>query len=87
MPMAETSLRKVTLSLPEDLVGFADEMAQSQGSNRSRVVANLIAEHRARRRDALAREGYSFYAGEAEEFAAASSGAVAQALTDARASR
>jgi len=85
--MAGSAVRKVTLSLPEDLVCFADEVAHSQGSNRSRVVARAIAELRARRRDTLAREGYGFYACEAEEFAAASSAAVADPLTDARTSR
>jgi metal-responsive CopG/Arc/MetJ family transcriptional regulator len=77
-------LRKVTLSLPPDLVSFADQVAESRGTNRSRVIADFIAEYQAQQRDALAAAGYRFYAAEAEQFAAAILSATVEALGDDR---
>ncbi len=49
---------------------------------RSRVIADLLAERRARQRDAMAREGSRFYAGEASELDTASAAAVAESWDD-----
>ncbi|MGH2350689.1 MAG: DUF6364 family protein [Chloroflexota bacterium] len=76
-----TAHEKVTLSLPKDLVVFADAEAAQQGTNRSRIVAELLAQERQRRRDALAAEGYQFYSSEAREWAGLTQTAVAEAVT------
>jgi len=62
-------IRKVTVSLPQHLVDYADRAAAERGVSRSQLVADCITELAARDRDALAAEGYCFYAQEAEEFA------------------
>jgi metal-responsive CopG/Arc/MetJ family transcriptional regulator len=76
-----SEIEKVTLSLPRDLVGFADRMARAQGTNRSRVVAEILSDAAARTRDALAAEGYRFYAEESRDFAEASQPAVSEVLS------
>ena len=83
--MARPSLdrEKVTLSLPRDLVRYADALATELATSRSQVIASALAAQRAREEDELAREGYAFYAQESEEFAAASMRAVSEALGDA----
>jgi len=73
-------LEKVTLSLPRELVRYADARAQELETSRSQVIGEALAERRAREEDELAREGYAFYADESAEFAAASIGAVSEAL-------
>jgi metal-responsive CopG/Arc/MetJ family transcriptional regulator len=76
------SHRKVTVSLPQDLVEYADRLARETSTSRSAVIADLLEWRRARARDALAREGYAFYGDEAEEFAGSSAPMVAEALDD-----
>ena len=85
--MSRSAIRKVTLSLPDDLVGFADSQAERRRETRSRVIGDLLREAQQRELDTLAGEGYRFFAGEAEEFAAASQRAVSEALADDRAPR
>ena len=80
--MAEGTTRKVTISLPGELVSYADSLAREGGSTRSAVISDLLEERRKRERDELARHGYRFYAAEAEEFVAASRAAVAEAIDD-----
>ena len=78
---AETApVRKVTISLPADLVDFADHKAARLNISRSRLIARVLSETRAAEEDRLAAEGYRFYAQEASEFAEASVGAVVEAL-------
>ena len=74
--MPQVTSRKVTVSLPQDLVAFADTKAAERGTTRSHLIGDLLAELRQRERDALASEGYQFYADEALEFAEMSAGAV-----------
>jgi len=69
---SETQTRKVTISLPGDLVAFADQQARLQRTSRSRVIAEILAHFKAQEEERLAVEGYLFYAQEALEFAAAS---------------
>jgi metal-responsive CopG/Arc/MetJ family transcriptional regulator len=73
--------QKVTISLAEDLLRYADQRAKALGSSRSQIIGEALAELRARETDALAREGYAFYAQEAEEFAAASLAASSEAMS------
>ncbi len=85
--MHQATSRKVTLSLPEDLVAFADAKAGERGTTRSHLIGVLLAELRTREEDLLAKEGYRFYAQEAAEFAEMSSIAAAEALDDDRPTR
>jgi metal-responsive CopG/Arc/MetJ family transcriptional regulator len=85
--MAEAAHKKVTISLQEELVAYADDVARELGTTRSAVIADLLAERRAREREALAGEGYRFYADEASEFDLASGAAVAESWNDDRPSR
>ena len=55
--------------MPQDLLGFADAMATEYKTTRSKVISDSLREMRRREQDDLAREGYRFYADEAEEFA------------------
>ncbi len=73
-------LEKVTLSLPKELVRYADRRAAELSTSRSQVIGDAVADRRAREEEDLAREGYAFYARESEEFAAGSMTAVAEAL-------
>ncbi len=80
--MPQITNRKVTLSLPEELIAYADSKAARMGTNRSRLVTELLKRSRQNEQEDLAREGYRFYAGEAEEFAAQSATAVREAVDD-----
>ena len=73
-------MRKITVSLPQELVEFADTVAAAMKISRSKVIADAIAVQREREEARLAAEGYRFYAQEASEFAAASLQAVSEVL-------
>lgn len=78
----EVSLvRKITISLPSNLVEFADREAARLSISRSRVIAQALSEIKAEEEARLAAEGYQFYAQEASEFADVSATAVAEALS------
>jgi len=77
--MQSISTRKITISLPQDLVEFADRAAHQADISRSQVISQALAEAKARNERRLAEEGYRFYAGESVEFAQASARAVAEA--------
>ena len=83
MATTPPEVEKVTVSLPRHLVRYADLRAAELGISRSRIIGRALSELEARERDELAREGYVFYAAEAEEFAAATAKAVSEVLTDA----
>lgn len=72
---------KITISVPLDLVKFADQQAVQLKTSRSQIISQALAEIKAREEERLAAEGYQFYALEASEFAAASAQAVAEAIT------
>lgn len=79
MGTREKRSRKVTVSLPEELVIYADRRADESGINRSQVISQALADMMASEDEKLAAEGYAFYSAEAGEFAAASAQAVAEA--------
>ena len=83
MAAQRAPVRKVTISLPVDLVDFADDKAARLNISRSGLIARVLSEIRAAEEERLAAEGYRFYAREASEFAEAGVGAVAEALRDA----
>lgn len=70
--------RKITISLPEELVVFADRRALETNSSRSQVISLALAYIKTLEEERVAAEGYRFYAQEAEEFAAISVSAVSQ---------
>lgn len=77
--MPDIVMRKITISLPQDLVEYADRAALQAGISRSQVISQALSEAKARVERRLAEEGYRFYAGESVEFATASALAVAEA--------
>jgi metal-responsive CopG/Arc/MetJ family transcriptional regulator len=78
--MQTLTMRKITISLPQDLVEFADRAARQADLSRSQVISQALAEAQARNEQRLAEEGYRFYASESAEFAQASALAVAEAI-------
>lgn len=77
MSSAET-MRKVTISLPQELLDYADRRAKALNTSRSQVIAQALAAVHDHTVEQLASEGYHFYAAEASEFAEASASAVAE---------
>ncbi len=49
---------KITISLPEDILAWADSLAREQGSNRSAVIAKLLKKDEEERTRELMAEGY-----------------------------
>ncbi len=80
--MQQTATKKVTISLSQDVLGFADAMATTLKTTRSKIISDSLREKHQREQDDLAREGYRFYAEEAEEFAEMSVQAMAEVLRD-----
>ncbi len=72
--------RKVTVSLPNDLVDYADQRAAQNQSSRSQIISQALAYIKSLEEEKLAAEGYQFYSQEAKDFAAASAKAVNDAL-------
>ena len=83
MARRSASTDKVTISLSESLVRYANQRAKRLGISRSQVIAEALIAQEARETEELAAEGYRFYAEEAETFAAESSHAVAEVFRDA----
>ena len=73
-------MRKVTITLPEDLVAYADRRAAELGTNRSQVIGQAMATLMLSEEEALAVEGYRFYAAVAEAFATVGGVAAAEAI-------
>jgi metal-responsive CopG/Arc/MetJ family transcriptional regulator len=84
MSSSPNTARKITISLPADMLAYADAQAARRNTSRSQVISEALAEYRAAKEAALAAEGYGYYAGEASAFAASSADAVAEALPDER---
>jgi metal-responsive CopG/Arc/MetJ family transcriptional regulator len=80
MQRSATTLRKVTITLPEDLVNYADGRAERVGTNRSQVISQALAALMWAEEQELAAEGYRFYAEEAEAFAVATMPAAAELI-------
>jgi metal-responsive CopG/Arc/MetJ family transcriptional regulator len=80
MSVEAAPMRRITISLPDSLVEFAEREAACLSISRSRVIAQALSEVKAEEEERLAAEGYRFYAQEASQFAEASAAAVAEAL-------
>ena len=74
--------QKITISLPADLLRFADRQADRLGLSRSQVISKALAQAKVIEEERLAAEGYRFYAREAKEFSEAVSRAAAEAIND-----
>ena len=72
--------RKVTITLPQHLLEFADRLAARVNTSRSQVISQALAAAEIREQERVAAVGYRFYAGEAVEFADATSRLVAEAV-------
>ena len=72
-------MRKITISLPEALVAFADDWAKELSTSRSQVIGMALAAVKTREDEQLAAAGYRFYAQEASEFASTAHKAIAEA--------
>lgn len=72
------AMRKITISLPGELVAFADQRAEATNTSRSQIISWVLAEAKVRAEAALAAEGYQFYAQEANAFADSSESAIAE---------
>lgn len=84
MTSVHSTSRKVTISLPTHLLEYADRKAEEKGSSRSQLLAEFIAEMKAKEQQELAAEGYRFYAKEATEFAEVSMPAFHEVIEHAR---
>ncbi len=84
MSLAHQPTRKITISLPADVLAYADAQAQRLRTSRSQYIGQRLAEIKASGEEALASEGYRFYAAETCAFAEASTDAVAEALDNER---
>ncbi len=84
MTTARPPAQKVTISLPADLLAYADAHALRLNTGRSQFISMVLAQFRANAEEQLAAEGYQFYAAEAADFAEASAHAAAEALDHGR---
>ena len=80
MSIENTTIRKVTVSLPASLVEYADQEATRLKISRSQLIARRLAESKMEYEAQLAAEGYRFYAEEASEFAESSLSAASEAF-------
>jgi len=85
--MRGNPVKKVTISVPRDLLSYADRKATERASSRSALICSLLSEMRSSELERLGREGYEFYANESADFATASSTATAEAFGDDRSTR
>jgi len=79
MTLRMKNARKVTITLPNELVIYADNQAERSGTSRSQVISQALTFLMAAEEERLAAEGYAFYSAEAEEFAAGAAVATAEA--------
>lgn len=77
------TMRKITISLPDELVEFADDYAKALHTSRSQAIGMALAAVKSRAEERLAADGYRYYAQEANDFADATISAVAEAWSDA----
>ena len=74
------TVRKITISLSDELVAFADTEATRRHISRSQLIAEALARLEVAETERRAADGYQFYASEATEFSEASAVAVAEAV-------
>ena len=55
---SRTARRQFTITVPEDLGSYIEELAAETSMNKSAVVSQVLANDRERRKERLLREGY-----------------------------
>ncbi len=75
-----TQVAKLTISLPQNLLSFADEVASEEKISRSKVVSNCLSEFAKKRKIELMEEGYKAMAKEHELFAEISAKAASEVV-------
>jgi metal-responsive CopG/Arc/MetJ family transcriptional regulator len=80
MSTSNASVRKITISLPAELVEFADRQAAQTNTSRSQIISVALAHVKLLEEERLAAEGYRFYGQEAAEFAEATAQAAAEVI-------
>jgi metal-responsive CopG/Arc/MetJ family transcriptional regulator len=80
MAESRAPAEKITISLPAELLAYADAQARRRRTSRSQVITQALEQLKREDEARLAAEGYAFYAAEAVTFAEASGQAVAEAL-------
>jgi hypothetical protein len=80
LPKHLADREKITVSLPTELVRYADQRAAALGITRSQFIGQAMVGLRAQEEEQLAREGYLFYADESCDFAAVALAAVWEAI-------
>lgn len=84
MTISRPLAHKITISVPADLLVYADEQARRTRTSRSQFISQALAQFQANEEERLAAEGYRFYANEASVFSEFSANAVAEVLNDER---
>ena len=84
MTESRSPAQKITISLPADLLAYADAQARRLRTSRSQFISQALAQLKVSEQERLAAEGYGFYADEARDFAEVSLQAFAEALDDER---
>ncbi len=67
--MRASKISKVTISLPANLIDYADRLAKERVTTRSGVIASLLEKEERSRIDALMEEGYREMADENQRIA------------------
>ena len=75
--------QKITISLPRELVVYADAKARDARTSRSKIIGQALEMKKALEEEQLAAEGYQFYSEESRVFAASSARAAAEAWASA----
>ncbi|MDO8687699.1 MAG: hypothetical protein Q7K41_03825 [Dehalococcoidales bacterium] len=65
-----TQVARITISLPKDMISFADKIANERGIGRSKVISLWLQEIAEQHRLAELEEGYKAMAEEHRQFAA-----------------
>jgi metal-responsive CopG/Arc/MetJ family transcriptional regulator len=76
--VSNKALREITVSLPDDLLNYADQRAKELNTSRSEVISDALSTIRASEDDRRAAEGYQYFAAEASDFANATARMVAE---------
>lgn len=65
-----SQVAKLTISIPQSLISFADEVANERKISRSKVISACLQDFAEQRRLAELKEGYKVMAEEQQQFAA-----------------
>jgi metal-responsive CopG/Arc/MetJ family transcriptional regulator len=63
--------KKLTVTLPEELISVADHIAREKKISRSKVISACLADLAQKQKEALLAEGYQYIAREQKQFGAA----------------